>query len=73
MNYLKGGLFGLAGAVIAAVLWVLLVFVLPIVLPMLMSPMTGEGGASGAAISSNSVLFAALIGFAAGFYWGVRR
>ena len=73
MNYLRGVLFGAGGAVIAAVLWVLVAFVLPIVLPMLMSRITGEGGASGAAISSGSVLLAALIGFAAGFYFGVRR
>ncbi len=73
MNYFRGALFGAGGAAIAVVLWVLVAFVLPVVLPMLVSRITNQGGASGAAISSNSILLAALIGFAAGFYWAVRR
>jgi hypothetical protein len=73
MNYLKGGLFGAVGAVVAAMLWVLVAFVLPIVLPMLISRLTGEGGASGARITSDSIWIAALIGFVIGFFWGVRR
>ena len=73
MSYLKGGLFGLVGAVLAAALWLLLAFVLPIVWPMLMARLHGEAGASGASIGSDSIAIAALIGFAIGMVWGLRR
>jgi hypothetical protein len=74
MIYLRGVLFGAGGALIAAVLWVLVAFVVPVVLPMLMSRISGNGaGAGGAAIGVRSIYPAALIGFAAGFYLGIRR
>jgi hypothetical protein len=74
MVYLRSVLFGIAGALVAAVLWVLAAFVLPIVLPTLLSRMSGDGaGSSGAVIGSGSVLIAALVGFAAGCYCGFTR
>jgi hypothetical protein len=77
MLYVKSALFGIAGAIAAAALWVLAAFVLPIVVPMLMARFTrwnvGAGAGIGAAsIGSGSILLAALIGFAAAFYWKVR-
>ncbi len=77
MLYVKGVLFGLVGAIAAATLWVVLVFVLPVVMPMLMSRLirgndgAGAGGGS-ASISEASILLAALIGFGVAFYWKVR-
>jgi hypothetical protein len=73
MKVFKSALSGIAGAIIAVLLWVLVALVLPIELPMLMSRITGEGGASGAVITSDSMLLAALVGFAAGFYWRFRK
>ena len=71
MIYLKSVLFGIAGAIVVSILWVLAAFVLPIVIPQLLSRFGGGDGAgvAGATITSNSILLAALIGFAAGFFW----
>ena len=71
MIYLKSVLFGVAGAVVASVLWILAAFVLPILIPQVLSRVGGGDGAgvAGASITSNSILLAALLGFAAGFYW----
>jgi hypothetical protein len=49
---------------VAAVLWVVVVLVLPLVLPFVIGRLTGSGGAGAAA---------ALVGFAAGCYWDWRR
>ena len=74
MIYLKSALFGIAGAIVVSVLWILAVFVLPILIPQLLSRIGGGDGvgAAGARITSGSILVAALIGFAAGFYWKFR-
>jgi hypothetical protein len=73
MMYLRSFLFGIGTAVAAAVLWILTAFVLPIFLPYLLSRITGGGGAAGASIGSDSIVAAAIVGFAAGFYWKFRR
>jgi hypothetical protein len=72
--YLKSTLFGVAGAMLASVLWILATFVLPLVIPQLLSRLGGGDGvgAAGARITSDSILWAALIGFAVGFYWRFR-
>ena len=74
MIYLKSVLFGIAGAIVVSVLWVLAAFVLPMLIPQLLSRLGGGDGvgAAGARITSNSILVAALVGFAAGFYWKFR-
>jgi hypothetical protein len=74
MIYLKSVLFGIAGAIVVSVLWILAAFVLPILIPQVLSRLGGGDGAgvAGARITSNSILLAALIGFAAGFYWRFR-
>ena len=71
MIYLKSVLFGVVGAIVLSVLWILAAFVLPLLIPQLLSRIGGGdgAGAAGARITSNSILVAALIGFAAGFYW----
>jgi hypothetical protein len=75
MNYLKGVLVGMVAALIASVLYIVAVFVLPILVPFLLSRMAGTGGAggAGASISEGAVLGIAVIAFAAGFYWQLRR
>jgi hypothetical protein len=82
--YLKSFLFGIGAAIVAAILWILAVFVLPIFMPFLLSRVTGAGGVGaefgaggvggvGASIGSGSILAAAFVGFVAGFYWKFRR
>jgi hypothetical protein len=73
MAYVKSVMVGVVGAVIAAVLWVLVAFVLPVFTPLLVSRVTGSPGGAGAAIGSGSILAAAVIGFVGGFYWMFRR
>jgi hypothetical protein len=73
MMYLKGMLAGFVAALAASALYVLAVFVLPILLPFVLSRMTGTGGAAAAYMSSGPVLAIAVIAFAAGFYWQLRR
>lgn len=73
MNYLKSVLVGMVAALLASVLYVMAVFVLPILVPFLLSKMTGTGGAAGASFSDGPVLIVAVIAFAAGFYWQLRR
>jgi hypothetical protein len=73
MIYVKSVLFGTGAAIVAAILWILTVFVLPIVVPFALSGVTGTGGMSAASIGSGSILAAALVGFVAGFYWKFRR
>jgi hypothetical protein len=74
MIYLKSVLFGLAGAIVASVIWILATFVLPLVIPQLLSRLGGGdgAGAAGARITSDSILLTALVGFAVGFYWRFR-
>ncbi len=74
MNYLKGVLVGMIAALLASVLYILAVFVLPIVLSVLLSRIDGTGsGAAAASFSEGPVLLIAVIAFAAGFYWQLRR
>jgi len=73
MIYVKSVLFGIGGAIVAAVIWIMVSFVLPIFMPMLVDRMLKRGGASGASITSNSILLAALVGFVAAAWWGLRR
>jgi hypothetical protein len=73
MIYVKSVLCGIGGAIVAALLWIVVSFALPICLPMLVNRMLNRGGASGASITSDSILLAALVGFVAAAWWGVRR
>ena len=73
MIYVKSVLCGIGGAIVAALLWVVVSFALPIFLPMLVNGMLNRGGASGASISSDSILLAALVGFVAAAWWSLRR
>lgn len=66
---------GAIAGVSAAVLWVLVAFVMPIWVPVLLSRLSSDGGsgAFSAYITSGSILLAALVGFVLGFYWEFRR
>ena len=73
MIYMKSFLFGIGGAIVGALFWIVVSFVLPIFMPMLVEGMLNRGGASGASITSDSILLAALVGFVAAAWWGLRR
>jgi putative flippase GtrA len=70
----KSVLFGLATAVVAAVVWLFVTFVLPVAVPFLVSRFSNDGGGGATAyVTSDSILLAALVGFASGFFWRYRR
>jgi len=73
MIYLKSVLFGVGGAVLAAILWITVKFVLPMYVPYVISRIRQTGGASGARITSDSIWIAALVGFIIAFAWGWHR
>ena len=77
MTYAKAVIVGFAAAFLASVIWVAATFVLPLMLPMLierLSPATTGGvGMSVAYISSGPLVLIAIIGFAAGFTWRLRK
>jgi hypothetical protein len=64
---------GFGGALAVALLWIFISLILPILGSMLIGRLLNRGGVSGAAIGSDSILFAAFIGFVLGGWWGVRR
>ena len=72
MLYVKSVLIGIGGAIVAAVLWTVVSFWLPIFLPMLVGRLLNRGGASGARITSDSILLAALVGFIAAAGWALH-
>ena len=73
MRYLRALLFGMVTAAVAAVCWVVTTFVIPIALPFLVSRFTGEGGASGGYVTSDSMAVVALLGFISGAAWSLSR
>ena len=76
MRYLTASLVGLATGFLAATLWVLVRFVLPIAVPMLIARLglnqSGIGGGTGF-VTSGSIMLAALVGFVAGVVWWLWR
>jgi hypothetical protein len=77
MAYVKAFFLGIAFALLAGVLWILAVFVIPLVVPILFERLTDDGGggagASYAYFSTGPLLLVALVGFAVGFVWQLRR
>jgi len=67
--YLKSFLWGAVGAVIAAVLWYTVAFILPLFGPYLVSRFRGTGGMSSGRITSDSIMLAAVVGFLVAFAW----
>jgi hypothetical protein len=63
MVYLKSVVAGIGGALLAAVLWFTVAFILPLYLPYLIARARRTGGISDVYVTSDSVLIAALIGF----------
>jgi hypothetical protein len=76
MRYLTAAGFGLLTAIAAAVLSILVGFILPIALPLFLArtglTRSGSGGA-GAVIGSGSILLAAFLGFVGGLVWVLWR
>jgi hypothetical protein len=74
MTFLKIVLAGVAGAVVASVLWIVVAFVGPIVMAIAMARLSSAGAAGvGFSINSRSILVAALVGLVVGSYWQFRR
>ena len=74
MPLLRSALFGLATAVVAVVVWIVAQFVLPLWVPYLLSRFSNDGiGGATATLSSGAILIAAILGFALGFFWRLRR
>jgi hypothetical protein len=74
VRFFRSVLFGLTTALLAAGVWIVIKFVLPITVPYLVSRFSSDNvGGSTAEITSGSVLVALFIGFAAGFLWRFRR
>ena len=72
MIYLKAAAVGIFVALIFAVVWVWAAIQLPIWWQLWEQRNQGGGGA-GAFVGSGSVLLVAVIGFALGFLWFIRR
>jgi hypothetical protein len=74
MRYMKATVVGIVSGLLLAILWVLAAIWVPIYAAMFLSQLRHEGAGGGAAyVGSGSVMLAAFVGFAAGFYWTVRR
>ena len=73
MRYVRGALFGILTAVVAVVCWVIATVVVPIALPYVVSRITGDGGASGGYVTSDSIAVVGLLGFISGAAWSLSR
>lgn len=72
---MKSLVFGILGAMTAAVLWIVVSFVLPLAVPLFVARFSQSGGVggAGAVISTSSILLAAVVGFVLGVLWSRRR
>ena len=70
MTYLKAIVVGVATGLLAAVLWVVGMLLLPEWLSMAFS---GSGGIGAVSVGSGSIALVLIVGFAAGFFWSIRR
>jgi hypothetical protein len=73
MLYVKSVLVGVIGAIAAAVLWMIVSFVLPLYVPMLVDRFLNRGGMGAASIGSGSIMLGGLLGFVIACWWGFRR
>lgn len=77
MTYAKAVIAGVAAAFLACAIWVAATFVLPLMLPMLiarLSPTTTGGvGMSIGYVSTGPLVLIAIVAFAAGFTWRLRK
>jgi hypothetical protein len=73
MRYLKSIVAGVIVAILAAVVWVIAVFVIPIAWSILVARFYDGAGFAAASVTSGSILAAALVGFVLGFVWRFRR
>jgi hypothetical protein len=74
MIYLKSLVVGIVAAVIGAVLWLFVTLVLPLLVPFVVSSLSpGSGGIGAVVVDSGSIMAAAIVCFAIGFFWTFRR
>ena len=76
MRYLTAAGFGVLSAIAAAILWIIVRFVLPLAVPLFLSRIgatQSDSGGAGAVIGSGSILLAALLGFVGGLVWMLWR
>lgn len=73
----KAFVVGACAALLACVLWIAATLLLPLFVPLVMERLvdTSAGGASavGVYFSTGPLLLVAIIGFAAGFAWQLRK
>jgi hypothetical protein len=72
MAYLKGVFAGISFALVAAALW-LVVNLIPLFRLQDFSGQSGSAGIGAVSISSGPLLAVAVVAFACGFLWTVRR
>jgi uncharacterized paraquat-inducible protein A len=74
MAYVKAIVVGVVTGLFTAVLWVFAALILPVWIGSWLASLRGDGVWGGAAVvDSGSMALAALIGFALGFGWTLRR
>jgi hypothetical protein len=77
VTYAKAVIAGLTAAFLACAIWVVATFVLPLMLPMFLERLsndtTGGVGMSVAYISTGPLVLIAIVAFAAGFTWRLRK
>lgn len=71
MIYVKAAAVGIVTGLLLAVLWTLAALLIPLSVVFLSS--SGSGGLGAVSVGSGSTLLAAVVGFALGFAWWVRR
>jgi hypothetical protein len=75
--YASAVIVGFAAALLACAIWVVATFIVPLMLPMVidrLSPATTGGvGMSVAYISTGPLVLIAIVAFAAGFTWRLRK
>jgi len=73
MIYIKATAVGIVSGLVLATVWLFAALWVPLYGKMFLSSMRNEGGVGAAGVGSGSIMLAALIGFAAGFWWTLRR
>jgi hypothetical protein len=73
MIYVKCVAAGIAGAIVAPLVWIGGMIVVPTVTARIVGALLGSGGVGGAVVTSNQLLAVAAIGFVFGFTWAFRR
>ena len=73
MAYETAALVGIAAAVVTVVLWVVIRVMLPVAFQFADARVSGSGGFGFVSVDSVELFLVAVVGFAAGFAWKLRR